>query len=265
MTVLRKCERCGAENRSQAKFCNRCGTALISQNEWVGSAGTGVLTMAGRRYFLALAWLALGFLTWFLSHKGIVKGNWSWVALFVAAISFVLTFQAFGRVLDAFKGMEGEEKVAQVLNDLPSQVWSVAHDIPFDGFNVDHLVFSRYGIFVIETKNWSGKITVKGSRLLVNGRRPFKDPTRQVKAAAAQVANELEKTLHRRPFVQAVVCFARGKLDKTQFLNSVIVTDIDNLLSIFNNRKSEVLSDTDLERIKLWLATKRNKESALKR
>ncbi len=224
----------------------------------------GALWMAGRRYLFALPAFALFLLAWFLWSKGIVKGNWVLAALFVAMFSFAFALRIIERMCDALQGMMGEEKVAQVLNSLPSQVWLVAHDVPFSGFNVDHLVFSPYGIFVIETKNWAGRVTVKGNQLLVNGRRPIKDPIRQAKTTAIQVAKELEKFLQHRLFVQAVVCFARAKFGKVHSLSGVTITDIDNLLSVFN-RKSVTVSNTDLERIKMWLATKRSKKSTSRR
>ena len=50
------------------------------------------------------------------------------------------------------KGMLGEMAVGNVLDGLRKEGFSVFHDIPADGFNLDHVVIGRSGVFVIETK-----------------------------------------------------------------------------------------------------------------
>jgi hypothetical protein len=74
-------------------------------------------------------------------------------------------------------GFDGERYVGQVLTDaLVPLGCRVFHDLPFDGFNVDHLVISPSGVFVVETKTYSKpinprtgkadyKITYDGKRL----------------------------------------------------------------------------------------------------
>ena len=60
------------------------------------------------------------------------------------------------------KGRRGERKVANILSQLPSSEYSVINDITIQNKNgstqIDHVIISVYGIFVIETKNISGYI-----------------------------------------------------------------------------------------------------------
>ncbi len=49
-------------------------------------------------------------------------------------------------------GYAGEVAVGQALNQLMLQGYHVFHDVPFDGFNVDHVVIGPGGVFVVETK-----------------------------------------------------------------------------------------------------------------
>lgn len=49
-------------------------------------------------------------------------------------------------------GFKGERVVAEELNQLLSQGWRVFHDVPFDGYNVDHVAVGPAGVFAIETK-----------------------------------------------------------------------------------------------------------------
>ncbi len=52
-------------------------------------------------------------------------------------------------------GYECELAVAQELDQLMLHGYRVFHDIPADGFNIDHLVVGKNGIFAVETKGRS--------------------------------------------------------------------------------------------------------------
>jgi hypothetical protein len=49
-------------------------------------------------------------------------------------------------------GREGERAVAEILDSFRLKGYGVLHDIAGDNFNIDHVVISPQGIFVIETK-----------------------------------------------------------------------------------------------------------------
>lgn len=65
------------------------------------------------------------------------------------------------------KGNEGEIIVADYLNTLPEDYF-VFNDVklPGNGGNIDHIVVGPTGIYVIETKNYSGKYRIKGNQWL---------------------------------------------------------------------------------------------------
>lgn len=60
------------------------------------------------------------------------------------------------------KGRRGEKTVAGILSQLPSSEYSVINNILLQqahgSTQIDHVIVSVYGIFVIETKNYSGWI-----------------------------------------------------------------------------------------------------------
>lgn len=64
-------------------------------------------------------------------------------------------------------GASGERRVSSYLEDLPCESYAVYNDLLFRDRNyttqVDHLVVSQYGIFVIETKNVHGKVYGSGN------------------------------------------------------------------------------------------------------
>jgi hypothetical protein len=49
-------------------------------------------------------------------------------------------------------GFMGERVVGEALNQLAADGFRIFHDLPFDGFNLDHVVVGPPGVFVFETK-----------------------------------------------------------------------------------------------------------------
>ncbi|GAB3260284.1 hypothetical protein GCM10027425_23350 [Alteromonas gracilis] len=69
-------------------------------------------------------------------------------------------------------GAEGEERTAQTLAALGAG-WTVWHDLHWPGrsrANIDHLVIGPGGVFVVDSKHWSGTVTVIADRVRQNGR-----------------------------------------------------------------------------------------------
>lgn len=86
------------------------------------------------------------------------------------------------------KGAEGEARVARRLNKLKRKGYIVFNDIiiqtDWGSSQIDHVVVSVYGIFVIETKNYSGWIhghenSEYWSQTFYQTKRKFRNPVRQ--------------------------------------------------------------------------------------
>ena len=80
------------------------------------------------------------------------------IAFFLLALAIVI--KLIGRS-PKFIGKVGENKVARILNSLPRE-YKVVNNVIIPNqrgtSQIDHIVLSPYGIFVIETKNYSGWI-----------------------------------------------------------------------------------------------------------
>lgn len=119
------------------------------------------------------------------------------------------------RLADYVKGARGEEVVARQLALLPS-AYRVFHGLSLEGshlsgsFDYDHIVVGPTGIFVVETKNWSGTITLEQGRILYNGHEPTRSPVEQAKSAASDLQRALSGVYGSQVTVQPVVCFAGG-------------------------------------------------------
>ena len=81
------------------------------------------------------------------------------VIMFIAVIAFMV---GLGINMPKIKGKMGEFNVSVVLATLPKDEYQVINDIiipsKYGTTQIDHVVVSIYGIFVIETKNYKGLI-----------------------------------------------------------------------------------------------------------
>lgn len=103
-------------------------------------------------------------------------------------------------VKTTIKGKWGEGKVAYILSQLPEEEYKVINDviIQTNGYTsqIDHIVVSIYGIFVVETKNYSGWITGfenanRWTQNLYGEKQSFYNPIKQNKSHILALKNEI--------------------------------------------------------------------------
>lgn len=180
-----------------------------------GSAGQGPRTLGPLRVFwplmpvcLAAGWLlhaALPVPRLSTSQAGVL-----FILLAAALIVFIVW--SAQRLRSFMKGAEGEETVARILAFLPAS-HTVFNDLQLDrgGPAFDHIVVAPSGIFVIETKNWSGEIIFQNGQVLCNGRAPSRPPLKQVKEEAAALLDHLAAAGCPAAPVYPVVCFVGNR------------------------------------------------------
>lgn len=105
-----------------------------------------------------------------------------WLALAAAFALFMRWLKTKG------KGLIGEMVVNSRLRELPSDVYHLIPDLmlPIDGgtTQIDHVVVSRYGIFVVETKAYKGWIfgserDAQWTQTIYRKKSRFQNPLRQ--------------------------------------------------------------------------------------
>lgn len=148
-----------------------------------------------------------------------------------------------------FKGARGEEMVAALLEGLPGG-YHVFHDVPCGtAGGIDHMVVGPTGLFVIETKFWSGAVKLDGGAILVDGRQPSRPPIRQVRATVRALTEYLEERLESVPPCVPVVCFASNTLGGGRgAAEGTMVCNASELSSLIVSHAARVTSD-DVERI----------------
>ena len=131
------------------------------------------------------------------------------------ALFFVLFKAAYNRWESWFIGKRGELAVTEVLKSLPDD-YVLLNDLtlPDRRGNIDHLLIGPNGLFVIETKNYSGNVKCIGDQWFVNGRR-IKSLSQQAKRNAMAVHKNLTRVFSERreklPFIPALLVFVKHR------------------------------------------------------
>jgi Nuclease-related domain len=132
-------------------------------------------------------------------------------------IGMAVAFRLLGARYDEWEhwylGMRGELAVTKALQSLPDE-YVLLNDLmlPTAHGNIDHFLIGPNGIFVIETKNYSGNVKCDGDQWFVNGHRT-QSPSRQAKGNAMAVRKSLETVFSehrtRLPFIEAMLVFVK--------------------------------------------------------
>ena len=174
------------------------------------------------------------------------------VGIGCGVIAVLLGFSVRGglRALAAFfKGAHGEERVGFLLTELPAGC-HVFHNLPGAAGDIDHVVVGPHGLYAIETKCWSGKVTVgEDGQLLVDGKIPSRPPIRQALRSAQAIGDYLRERMEGAPACAPVVCFASGTFEPgKQVCGQVTVCNASELLSVLMAKEGR-LSPNEVERV----------------
>ncbi|MBM4152019.1 MAG: NERD domain-containing protein [Kiritimatiellaceae bacterium] len=159
--------------------------------------------------------------------------------LFVLLATLLALFPSWSakRLNSFLKGAQGEETVARILSFLPSN-HTVFNDLQLDagGPAFDHIVVAPAGVFVIETKNWSGEITFQNGQVLCNGKNPSRSPINQVKEETVALITHLSRSGCPDAPVHPVVCFVGNQSQGgVANIGGVIICTETDLHALFEN------------------------------
>jgi hypothetical protein len=92
-----------------------------------------------------------------------------------------------------WRGAAGERRTARLLGPLERHGWVVLHDlaVPSSRANLDHLAIGPGGVFVIDSKQYRGRLQLDGSGQLWHGRYPLAPTLHAVSFEADQAAQAL--------------------------------------------------------------------------
>lgn len=151
-------------------------------------------------------------------------------------------------------GREGERVVGQMLEQLRENGYRVFHDIPGDGWNIDHVIVGPGGIFTIETKMRSkpaqgnSKILYDGHTIKIGLGQPVDNPLTQARAQASWLGKFLNDGRTVTFAVHPVVVFPEWYVEETGPRNKkdVWVLNPKMLISCLA-QKPRILSDDRID------------------
>jgi len=150
------------------------------------------------------------------------------------------------------QGLAGEKAVGQYLEKLREIGAKVFHDIPAQGFNLDHVVIHASGIYVIETKTYSkpenGASTIKydGETLQFSGGFVSSDQLVQVSAASKWLQNLLLESTGSKFSIQPVLVFPGWFIEntaKSKSKSKIWVLNPKALPAFIRNQNRELTDD----------------------
>jgi Nuclease-related domain len=109
------------------------------------------------------------------------------------ATAWGLRFRSSPDVVAWRRGVAGERRAARLLAPLERQGWVVLHDlaVPGSAANIDHLVIGPGGVFVIDSKQYRGRLQLDAVGKLWHGRHPLAPILGAVSWEADQAARVL--------------------------------------------------------------------------
>jgi hypothetical protein len=168
----------------------------------------------------------------------------------IAAILFIIRKRLIRWYSNWKKGAKGEDSVKKELKKLGNEYF-VTHNIylPKKEDDIDHIAIGKNGIFVIETKNYSGKICSDGDEWygFYEGRwqRTDKNPGKQVKGNALALRDFLQQKYPKLSniWIEPIVVFTNKKTLVTTINPTVTVKKIEELNDFIKRYSNDIKID----------------------
>jgi len=214
------------------------------------------------------------FLFTFILIVSIIMSFSLFYGLILSLVLFIILLfkasKAIKKIRNYKLGRDGERAVAQHLYNIVRQVskaesnMRIYHDIVDNkkGFNIDHIVLSKKGIFIFETKTYRkssqyerNEITVKDGKIYKNNYPIQKNIPLQVKGQEQWLQSKLEQALGKKyPIISTIIFIGwyveDGKIDTINIINA------RNIQHILENQYNKVIyNDEELTRIKSVIHT----------
>lgn len=259
--VIVKCKECGQEyeledDNNPSDFKCECGGNLefkesIEPDYDAESEGRDKImhgySLTDQKSFNYKITMILGVALLVIGILGIVTLN---IFGFILAFAgFLLIYLGYRKGYSWIKGDKGEKIVSKYLGNLPSGYF-VLNDvnIPKGKGNIDHLVIGPTGIFLIETKNYSGSFKIDGDewqRLAgYSYKKIKKNPARQVKLNALDLGKFLNKKLGKKVWVNAVVTLLNNDFKVIKEPKYYSVLGADELTQFILNYNKKIPKET---------------------
>ncbi|SEH08792.1 nuclease-related domain-containing protein [Candidatus Venteria ishoeyi] len=203
-----------------------------------------------------IIFIYLAGMTWFYKYTNHIPSP-----IFISIIAGIVTIYCFIRVIFLKKKInqlkharDGEKAVGQYLENFRTKGDVVYHDVIGGQFNIDHVIVSTHGIFVIETKTYSKpkgvepKIVYSANNIKIDQYNSGKKLIIQAKCESKWLKDMLKTSTGKEFDIQAVIVFPGWFIETRdrQNLSDVWVLNPKALRAFISNSK-EVISNEDMK------------------
>lgn len=217
-----------------------------------------------------IKYLLIGLIVWttltsnwiyYFTEKPLPPFWFTLIASIIFAFCYYKIKTATKKIDPLIQGRDGEKAVGQYLDVLREQGVKVYHDIPGDGFNLDHVLVANSGVYVVETKTYSKPDTGQ-ARIIYTGKtlihhNGFKDdkPLIQVKAAANWLKGIIKESTGKNIEIKKIVLFPGWFIEPTAESRQSDVWVLNpKALPAFISNSREQLSGEDLNLVAFHLS-----------
>ena len=169
------------------------------------------------------------------------------LSIITLPVAYIKTRRVMKEMNNLRTGRLGEEAVGQFLEEKLRPVgFQILHDIPGNGFNVDHVVIGAAGIFSIETKTRNkpirGDVRVQfdGTKLTVDGFAQDRDPVVQAKAQRDWLIDLLVQMTTKRFQIRPVILFPGWFVEMTNPSGEIWALNETAFLKFLANEKPKL-------------------------
>jgi hypothetical protein len=202
----------------------------------------------------ALSFALFGLIFALASYMAIV--TWSVglfeLAGFAAALVPLAAFLFYQRKYNIYKGgRQGEQNVIDTLSRNLNDDYSLINGVCIGGGgDIDHIVLGPSGVFVLETKNWSGKININGDQWSRPGKQAMGSPSLQAKRNTQKVKRLLDpSSALRSVWVEGIVVLTNQHASLNINNPTVTVLKLPQLASHIKGRTGNHLTEQQIQQI----------------
>lgn len=174
------------------------------------------------------------------------------ILVIISVLGFILLILGDKKLNNYLKGARGEEWVSNQLAFLDFNN-SIFNGIKLNDTksNFDHVVLTPSGIFLIETKNWSGKVNFSNNRICIDNKILKKSPIRQVKDSALELIDYLDNKQLKAIPVRPILCFIGSDLDQSIVnINGVVICSGESLIDVISDDINNCIEESLLLKTK---------------
>jgi len=167
---------------------------------------------------------------------------------------FIIVTFTYGLYKAKIKGVVGEKTVASILSFLSSSQYEVINNVVLNihgrTSQIDHIVVSDFGVFVIETKNYKGWImggenSEYWTQVLYKRKEKLYNPIRQNLGHIRALKNSLSEFAHVK-YISIIVFSSQAELKVN---TTTEVTDTFKLLEVIRKHTEINLSENQKQKI----------------